>query len=144
MLLIKHQLLRTFLFENQILPALPYTRPKTKEGFFRKHEYVYDEYYDCYICPKDQILSYVTTTKEGYRQYKSNPTICANCPLLANVRKVRIIRKMIQRHIWEDYVEEAEHLRHHTKSNKYMRNVKRRLNVSLPMQKKSMVCDGQP
>ena len=29
----------------------PYTRPKTKEGFFGKHEFAYDEYYDCYICP---------------------------------------------------------------------------------------------
>lgn len=28
-----------FLFENQMLPVLPYTTPKTKYGFFRKHEY---------------------------------------------------------------------------------------------------------
>jgi hypothetical protein len=27
-------------------PALPYTRPRTKEGYMKKHEYVYDEYYD--------------------------------------------------------------------------------------------------
>lgn len=32
-----------FLFDQEILPSLPYTRPKTKEGFFSKHEYVYDE-----------------------------------------------------------------------------------------------------
>ncbi|WP_052737651.1 alkaline phosphatase [Bacillus sp. SA1-12] len=25
--------------------------------------------YDCYICPKDQILPYRTTTRDGYRQY---------------------------------------------------------------------------
>ncbi len=32
---------------------LPYKRPMTKEGFFKKYEYVYDEYYDCYICPEE-------------------------------------------------------------------------------------------
>ncbi|MDI3518242.1 MAG: hypothetical protein PWQ34_389 [Caldanaerobacter sp.] len=33
----------------------------TKDGFMKKHQYVYDEYYDCYICPQDEILTYVTT-----------------------------------------------------------------------------------
>ena len=36
----------------------------TKDGFYRKYEYVYDEYYDCYICPENQILSYHTTNRE--------------------------------------------------------------------------------
>ena len=102
-----------FLFENQMLPVLPYTRPKTKDGFFRKHEYVYDEYYDCYICPNNQILPYVTTTKKGYRQFKSNTTICSNCPFLAQCTESKNHTKIIERHIWADYVEEAEHLRHH-------------------------------
>jgi len=101
-----------FLFENDIKPALPYTRPKTKEGLMRKHEYVYDEYYDCYLCPQGQILSYATTTKEGKRQYKSNPTQCAKCPLLAQCTSSKDHRKIIERHIWAEYVEEADHLRH--------------------------------
>jgi len=101
-----------FLLENQMLPVLPYTRPKTKDGFFRKHEYVYDEYYNCYLCPQGQVLKYTTTTKEGYRQYKSNPSICANCPLLSQCTESKNHQKLIQRHIWETYMEEAEHLRH--------------------------------
>ena len=32
----------SYLIENKMTPALPYTRPRTKEGFFRKHEYVYN------------------------------------------------------------------------------------------------------
>ena len=32
-----------------IEPLFPYKPPMTKEGYFRKHDYVYDEYYDCYI-----------------------------------------------------------------------------------------------
>ena len=103
-----------YLLENQMLPVLPYTRPKTKEGFFRKHEYVYDEYLNAYICPNNQLLEYTTTTKEGYRQYKSKPVVCANCPFLSQCTESKNCTKLIQRHIWEGYVEEAEHLRHHT------------------------------
>jgi len=101
-----------FLIENGITPALPYTRPKTKEGFMRKHEYVYDEHFNCYICPQGQTLAYTTTTKEGYRQYKSDPLKCVNCTLLKQCTQSQNNQKLIQRHIWEGYVEEADHLRH--------------------------------
>ena len=59
------------------------------------------------------MLPYVTTTKEGYRQFKSNPSICANCPFLSQCTESKNYKKPIQRHIWADYVEETEHLRHH-------------------------------
>ncbi len=32
------------LLEDGIEPLFPYTCPKTKDGFFRKHEFVYDEH----------------------------------------------------------------------------------------------------
>jgi len=101
-----------FLFDQEIQPALPYTRPKTKDGFLRKHDYVYDEYYDCYLCPEGQVLKYSTTTKEGKRQYKSNPSQCATCPLLTQCTNSKDHRKIIERHIWAEHVEEADHLRH--------------------------------
>jgi hypothetical protein len=41
-----------WLIDANIRPVMPYTRPHTKDGFLSKHEYVYDEYYDCYICPQ--------------------------------------------------------------------------------------------
>ena len=63
---IAHQLL-----EDGIQPLFPYTRPKTKEDFFGKHEFAYDEYYDCYICPGAHILPYSTTNRSGYKEYKS-------------------------------------------------------------------------
>jgi hypothetical protein len=86
-------------------PALPYTRPKTKEGYLRKSEYVYDEYYDAYICPQGQMLNYSTTTKEGYRQYFSNPIECQTCTLLSECTKNKDHKKLIQRHVWERYLE---------------------------------------
>ncbi|MEK5062270.1 IS1182 family transposase [Cytobacillus sp. FSL R5-0596] len=103
----------SYLLKNDITPALPYTRPRTKEGYFRKHEYVYDEHFDCYICPAGEILKYTTTTKEGYRQYKSDPRICAGCPFLPQCTQSQAHQKLIQRHVWEEHVEEADHLRHH-------------------------------
>ncbi|MEK3822273.1 MULTISPECIES: IS1182 family transposase [Cytobacillus] len=103
----------SYLLKNDITPALPYTRPRTKEGFFRKHEYVYDEHFDCYICPTGEILKYTTTTKEGYRQYKSDPRICTGCPFLSQCTQSQAHQKLIQRHVWEEHVEEADHLRHH-------------------------------
>ena len=42
------------LLDDGIIPAIPYKRPMTKKGFFKKYEYVYDEHYDCYICPNNR------------------------------------------------------------------------------------------
>jgi len=72
-----------FLLEKGITPVFPYTRPRGKKDFLRPKDFVYDEHFDCYLCPENQILTYRTTTREGYREYKSNPKICKTCPLLA-------------------------------------------------------------
>lgn len=34
-------------------------------GLPRLYEYVYDEYYDCVICPNHQVLKYSTTDRQG-------------------------------------------------------------------------------
>ncbi|XER07500.1 IS1182 family transposase ISTte1 [Sporomusa rhizae] len=84
----------------------------TKEGYFKKYEYVYDEYYDCYICPNNQVLKYSTTNREGYREYKSNPKICVQCSLRIQCTQSQNFTKVVNRHIWESYVEYAEDVRH--------------------------------
>ncbi|WP_407406932.1 transposase, partial [Peribacillus sp.] len=94
-------------------PALPYTRPRTKEGFFRKHEYVYDEHFDCYLCPSGEVLKYSTTNKEGYREYKSPKHICKTCSFLSQCTESKDHQKVVTRHIWQENMEEADHLRHH-------------------------------
>ena len=70
------------LLEDGIQPLFPYKRPMTKEGFFKKYEYAYDEYYDCYVCPGNQVLKYSTTNRDGYREYKSCGLFCSSCPYL--------------------------------------------------------------
>lgn len=99
------------LMQNQLTAAFPYKRPMTKKGFFRKYEYVYDQEFDTYTCPNHQLLSYTTTTKEGYRQYKSDPKICINCPMLEQCTQSKNHVKVITRHIWERDLEAFEGLR---------------------------------
>ncbi|CEG30469.1 transposase [Peribacillus simplex] len=103
----------SYLFNKEIIPALPYTRPRTKEGFFRKQDYVYDEHFDCYLCPSGETLKYSTTNKEGYREYKSPKQICTTCSFLSRCTESKDCQKVVTRHIWQTHVEEADHLRHH-------------------------------
>ena len=100
------------LLDDKIIPAIPYKRPMTKKGFFKKYEYVYDEYYDCYICPSDKILKYSTTNRDGYKEYKSNPEQCKSCEKICFCTNSKNTQKVITRHVWQNYLEEADHLRH--------------------------------
>ena len=84
----------------------------TKDGFFKKYEYVYDEYYDCYICPNNKVLKYSTTNRNGYREYKSNPEECTVCPHLQQCTQSANRTKVVTRHIWADYLETCEDIRH--------------------------------
>lgn len=99
-------------FDSQRKAATPYKRPMTKDGFFKKYEYVYDEYYDCMICPENQILYYSTTNRDGHREYKSKARQCENCPSRYKCTESKDFVKVVTRHVWEDYMELAEDIRH--------------------------------
>lgn len=100
------------LIDDGILPVFPYKRPMTKKGFFKKYDYAYDEYYDCYLCPNHQILSYSTTNRDGYREYKSKGKICQACAYLTQCTLSKNHVKRVIRHVWEDYMEQCEDIRH--------------------------------
>lgn len=102
------------LLDDGIKPLFPYKRPMTKDGFFKKHEYIYDEYNDCYICPNNQILKYTTTNRDGYREYKSCGSICEKCEFLSQCTASKNHVKLVTRHVWEDYMEVCEDIRHTT------------------------------
>lgn len=89
-----------------------YSRPKTKEGFFGKKDFVYDEYNDCYICPENQILSYRTTNRHGYQEFKSDGKVCANCPSRGKCTQNKKCEKLVTRHVWQAELEEAENNRY--------------------------------
>lgn len=100
------------LIKDEKTPVMPYKRPMTKKGFFRKQEYVYDEYHDCYLCPNNQVLPYRTTTREGYREYKSEGCKCKDCPYRSQCTESKDHVKVVTRHVWENYMEQAEDIRH--------------------------------
>lgn len=100
------------LIDDNTTPYMPYKRPMTKKGFFYKNEYVYDEYYDCYVCPNNQTLEYSTTNREGYREYKSDSKICKTCPSRGQCTVSANCQKVITRHLWQGYLDEADENRY--------------------------------
>jgi len=94
------------LADRGIYGTMPYTRPGGKKGMLKRTEFVWDEYFDCYICPRGKVLNYVTTNREGYREYKSKKEICCNCPLLKQCTSSRTKVKTLLRHVWEEYKEQ--------------------------------------
>jgi transposase len=100
------------IIDSRRVPAVPYKRPMTKKGFFKKYEFVYDAYFDCVLCPANQVLAYSTTNREGYREYKSNPECCKDCPMIERCTQSKACQKVVSIHIWEPYMEQAEDYRH--------------------------------
>ena len=99
-------------FEDDRVLSTAYKRPQTMKGGHEWWKYVYDEYYDCVICPEYQVLRYSTTNRDGYREYRSDPDICANCPTRALCTKSKGCVKTVTRHIWKEYEELADDARY--------------------------------
>jgi len=96
--------------DNRVL-STAYKRPMTMNGGHEWWKYVYDEYYDCILCPEYQALKYSTTNRDGYREYKSNPDICRNCPTRELCTHSKDCVKTVTRHVWADYIERTEDIR---------------------------------
>lgn len=96
------------LFYDEAIPVVPYTRSKTKEGYFTRQDYVYDAQADTYICPRGETLRHTTTNRDGYREYRSKGKVCAHCPHLGQCTQSKNHVKLIQRHIWQEFVDTAE------------------------------------
>ena len=91
--------------ERNIYGVMPYIRPSGRKDSLRKNKFVYDEYHDCYLCPEDHVLEYSTTSRDGNRQYKSDPKDCLSCSLLEQCTDSKSHVRTIQRHVWEEYKE---------------------------------------
>lgn len=98
--------------DDKRIPVLPYKRPMGKQDFFKPYEYVYDKYYDCVICPENHVLNYATTNREGYREFKSKTYICESCPSRYKCTENSKYEKTVTKHIWSDYLEKVEDIRH--------------------------------
>ena len=87
--------------ERGVLGVMGYRRPNHTPGLFYKREYRYDAEADVYVCPNGQALSYRTTNRQGYREYKSDPALCQHCPLRQQCTRSANATKVVTRHVWE-------------------------------------------
>lgn len=94
------------IYDDNKEPIFPYTRPKTGKGKISKKEYIYDKYYDHYVCPNGEILYYSTTNRKGYKEYKSKSKTCEICELKGRCTASK--QKLVTRHLWQKYLDRAE------------------------------------
>lgn len=86
--------------ELEIMAVIP-ERLSREHGVFSKDQFVYDEEKNVFLCPNGQELTYRTTNRNGYREYKSDPKVCEHCPLLKECTTNQNHQRTVQRHIWE-------------------------------------------
>ena len=98
------------LIDLGLIPCFPYTRKGYRKEYFRKYEYVYDEYNDIYICPNYKDLIPTGINKNGYIIYKADSKDCSNCSLKGKCTKSKY--KQILRNVWEGAKEMVEEYRH--------------------------------
>lgn len=96
------------LADREIHGVIGYSRPPYREGFLRKRDFLFDADADGYRCPQDQFLAYRTTNRDGYREYRSNPSICRDCPLLSSCTTSADKAKIVTRHVWQDAKEQID------------------------------------
>ncbi|AFC28159.1 transposase IS4 family protein [Paenibacillus mucilaginosus 3016] len=89
------------------------------KGLMKKWQFTYDAEKNVYVCPGKQELKYSTTNRDGYREYKSNPSHCKTCPLLETCTRSQNTQKVITRHVWEDSKEWVR-LNRLSRSGKYL------------------------
>lgn len=83
-------------------------------GKMSKLNFVYVEELDVYVCPENNILNYKTTTREGYKEYRSQKDICNKCPrrnkCIYEKQEIRTIR----RHVWQEHLTEIDRFKEKT------------------------------
>ena len=94
--------------DREIYGVIGYRRPTHIKGRLPKRAYTYTPQTDTYLCPNGQSLTYRTTSREGYREYRSDPAVCKGCPYLgqctSNAQKI----KTVTRHVWEGCREKVD------------------------------------
>ncbi len=64
--------------EREIFAVIAH-QDRPKKGLFFKWQFKYIPEKDVYLCPAKHELSYKTTNRSGYREYKSNPQVFKSC-----------------------------------------------------------------
>ncbi|HYF92691.1 MAG TPA: IS1182 family transposase [Symbiobacteriaceae bacterium] len=91
-----------YLTEHGIFAVIAHRRFQSVKGMMPKAKFTYDATENVYRCPGNQELTYRTTNREGYREYRSDPERCKSCLLLGYCTRSKTCVKTITRHVWED------------------------------------------
>ena len=106
------------ILEDHRIPVMPYTRPQGYDLGHKWYEYVYDEHFDCIICPEYRTLAYATTNRDGNREYKSKPYLCEHCQTREQCTKSKTFQKTVTRHVWAEFIDATEEYRYVEKYKK--------------------------
>lgn len=96
-----------YLHDMGIQAAMGKRRGVHQKGKYGKYKFKYLKEWDVYICPERNYLEYVTTDRNGYREYKCKNNRCAACPHREECLAEKQKTKSLRRHVWEDYRDEA-------------------------------------
>ena len=96
-----------YLHDMGIQAAMGKRRGVQQKGKYGKYKFAYLKEWDVYICPERNYLEYVTTDRNGYREYKCKNERCASCPRREECLTEKQKTKSLRRHVWEDYRDEA-------------------------------------
>ncbi|WP_171252898.1 transposase, partial [Acinetobacter baumannii] len=81
--------------ERKIFGVIAHRRYQSTKGTIPKRMFQYQGETNSYVCPNGQTLLYSTTDRNGYRQYKSDPKQCQECPLLAQCTQSKNQQRII-------------------------------------------------
>jgi transposase len=87
--------------DKKIFTVIGYRRFRCTKGLLAKSKFLFEAERNIYLCPNGQELQYRTTSREGYREYHSDPALCKECPKRAECTRSKNCKKVINRHIWE-------------------------------------------
>ena len=88
--------------------VIGYRRHTHKGEHFGKYRFAYDPERNVYVCPEKHLLTHRTTNRQGYREYYSDPKVCTNCPRRTACLSEKAKRRQVQRHLWQDSLEQAD------------------------------------
>ena len=98
---------KILLKDLKLKAAMGKRRGCQQKGKYGKYKFKYIPQWDVYICPERNYLEYVTTDRNGYKEYKCKNDRCANCPRKVECLSEKQKTKSLRRHVWEDYRDEV-------------------------------------
>lgn len=100
------------IYDLGINAAMGKRRGCQQKGKLGKYKFAYIPEWDIYICPERNYLEYVTTNRNGYKEYKCKNDRCKNCPRREECLSEKQKTKSLRRHVWEDFKDMAYEYTH--------------------------------